>query len=133
MRNLNENPEIFIIHPGAGILRLVKPAKLKNIGFEFWEIKELGEFSQGEIPNINATTVLDQVFLNAVELEKASTLDLPIILYLRKNGDTNFTDLLNNLQCDHEQLKARLIVLQQEELINLIGQADSNNPLYQLR
>jgi hypothetical protein len=133
MRNLHENPEIFVVESGSETLRLIKPAKLKSVSSGLWEIEEPGEFSNGKISKIEPKTVLPQPLTKPVDIEKASTLDLPIILYLRKNGDTNLTDLLNNFQCDQEQLKERLIALQQEELINLIEQNDPNNPLYQLR
>lgn len=45
MRNLGENSDIFIIRQGSGSsLKLVKPAKLKAISNELWEIEEPGEF-----------------------------------------------------------------------------------------
>ncbi|MFM7576765.1 MAG: hypothetical protein ACKO5Q_07485, partial [Microcystaceae cyanobacterium] len=45
MRNLSENPEIFVISPGSGSeLTLIKPAQLKPISSELWEIEEPGEF-----------------------------------------------------------------------------------------
>lgn len=46
MRNLDENRDIFIIHPGLGTLQLLRPAKLKNIGSNLWGIEEPGEFTQ---------------------------------------------------------------------------------------
>ncbi|MEB3119662.1 MAG: hypothetical protein VKL41_00380 [Snowella sp.] len=46
MRNLDENRDIFVIHPGSGTLQLLRPAKLKNIGSNLWGIEEPGEFTQ---------------------------------------------------------------------------------------
>ncbi|BFM40497.1 hypothetical protein [Synechocystis sp. LKSZ1] len=44
MHNLNENPEIFVVHLGSGRLKLVKPAKLKQINAGLWEVEEPGKF-----------------------------------------------------------------------------------------
>lgn len=46
MSQLDQNSEIFIIHPGSDNLKLIKPAKLKNPNPETWEIEEPGEFTQ---------------------------------------------------------------------------------------
>jgi len=45
MRNLGENSDIFTIRQGSGSsLQLIKPAKLKAVSNELWEIEEPGEF-----------------------------------------------------------------------------------------
>jgi hypothetical protein len=48
MNNLEENPEIFAVESGSGILRLVKPAKLKSVSSGLWEIEEPGIFQSNE-------------------------------------------------------------------------------------
>ncbi len=46
INSLNENPEIFVVHPGSGTLQLVKPAKLKEVSSGIWNIEEPGEFTE---------------------------------------------------------------------------------------
>lgn len=45
MHNLAESPEIFTVHLGSGRLKLVRPAKLKQVNTGLWEIEEPGSFS----------------------------------------------------------------------------------------
>ena len=140
MRNLEEYSEIFIVHPGLSILKLVMPAKLKNIGFELWEIEEPGIFtrqdmiSEIDLPpfhnlpsqNITSSPNLSPETINPKEI------DLGILYYLRKNENASFIDLLSNLQCDKQHLRDRLLILQEEEFIKIINKTDENNTIYKM-
>lgn len=43
---IKEYPEIFVICQSSGILQITKPATLKLIGSDIWELEEAGEFWQ---------------------------------------------------------------------------------------
>ncbi len=62
----------------------------------------------------------------------AKTLDLPILLYLRKNGHASFQDLLNNVHGNEENLIERLTALQEEDLIQITDPSDLHNSNYSL-
>ena len=59
-------------------------------------------------------------------------LDFPIMLYIRKNGNTSFQELLDNIHCDEVNLKERLTSLQKENLIYIADNHDPQNLIYRL-
>ncbi|MGL5034704.1 MAG: hypothetical protein ACRC6M_12985 [Microcystaceae cyanobacterium] len=61
-----------------------------------------------------------------------NSLDLQIINFLTRNGHTNLTDLLANLPCSEQQLKSRLVTLQNEELISLVEPSETQFPVYRM-
>ena len=138
--NLDKNSEVFIVHPGSGALQLIRPAKLKNIGFDLWEIEEPGIFtrqdmtSEIDLPpfhnlpsqNITSSPNLSPETINPKEI------DLGILYYLRKNENASFIDLLSNLQCDKPHLRDRLLILQEEEFIKIVNKSDENNTIYKM-
>ncbi|PZV25948.1 MAG: hypothetical protein DCF12_12315 [Snowella sp.] len=142
MRNLDENRDIFVIHPGSGTLKLVRPAKIKNItiNFDVWEIEEPGEFTQQDIiPEINLQSFHNLASQNITSMPASSAktinpkeIDLGIIYYLRKNENASFIDLLSNLQCDKQPLRDRLLILQEEEFIQIVNKTDENNTIYKM-
>jgi hypothetical protein len=138
MNNLSENPEIFVVHSGSGTLKLVRPAKLKNIGFELWEIEEPGEFTQQDniVPEIDLSSLHNLPFQNITtfspETINPKEIDLGILYYLRKNEKASFIDLLSNLKCDKQLLRDRLLILQEEEFIKIVNKSDENNTIYKM-
>ncbi len=147
MNNLEQYPEIFTIHSGSGILQLLKAAKLKDIGFNLWEIEELGEFTQGEIIGQNIVPVIDSKsfynssfqntdLISSSSYEKNTSgileLDLAVLNFLRKNEQASFLDFLSNLKCNEQDLLDRLLALQEENFIELVEQIDKNNPIYRM-
>jgi hypothetical protein len=140
MLNLGGKPEIFFIHPGSEALKLIKPAKLKNIGFELWQIEEPGEFTQQDIiPEIDLPSFHNRPSQNITSLPAFSPetinpkeIDLGILYYLRKNENASFIDLLSNLQCDKQLLRDRLLILQEEEFIKIVNKTDENNTIYKM-
>jgi hypothetical protein len=140
INQLGEYPEIFIIHHVSDNLKLVRPAKLKNIGFDLWEIAEPGIFTKQDIiPEINLQSFHNLPSQNITsslafspETINPKEIELGILNYLRKNENASFIDLLSNLQCDKQLLRDRLLILQEEEFIKIVNKADENNTVYKM-
>jgi hypothetical protein len=138
------SPSIFTLDYSLNnpqLIKLIKPAKLKEVSSGLWEIEELGIFTQRnniiteiDLPlshnlpsqDINSLPAFSPETINPKEI------DLGILYYLRKNENASFIDLLSNLQCDKQHLRDRLLILQEEEFIEIVNKADENNTIYKM-
>jgi hypothetical protein len=132
------NTSIFKFDSNSEPLKLLRPAKLKEISSGIWEIEEPGEFTQQDniIPEIDLQSFYNLPSQNITtfspETINPKEIDLGILYYLRKNENASFIDLLSNLQYDKQFLRDRLLILQEEEFIKIVNKADENNTIYKM-